>query len=77
LAGGTLAGTCNCPMLSQHKTAVYHTVNPAVLTCLYFRISTNLISKLRSQVIQIDSVENGATNRNKDVFNFAGLPIFC
>jgi hypothetical protein len=23
LAGGTLAGTCNCPMLSQHKTEVH------------------------------------------------------
>jgi hypothetical protein len=32
---------------------------------------------LRSQVIKIESVEYGATNRNEDVSNFAGLPIFC
>ncbi len=53
-----------------------YTLNPADLTCLYFRISTNLISKLESQALKIESVETGATNRNKCVFNFTRLLIF-
>jgi len=28
-------------------------------------------------IIKIESVENGATNRNEGMFNFAQLPIFC
>jgi hypothetical protein len=34
---------------------------------LYFRISTNLKSKLRSEVLKAESVENGATSRNAGV----------
>ncbi len=58
------------------STQIY-TLNPAVLMYLLFRISKNLISKLRSQVIKIESVENGATNSNEGEFNSAYLHIFC